>query len=98
MGTEPSPMEKETEGPPPPKEPERVSGRSAGLHSSVLTAEVLDKQTEICRSMVDINNSLLAINETLKLINGNLKNKYICSLYLDLRLVFNQKINLLLTL
>ena len=47
----------------------------AGLPSSVLTAEVLDKQTEICRSMVDINNSLLAINETLKLINENLKNK-----------------------
>ena len=74
MGTEPSPVEKEPEGPPPPKEPERVSGRSAGLHSSVLTAEVLDKQTEICRSMVDINKSLLAINETLKLINENLKN------------------------
>ena len=67
MGTEPSPVEKETEGPPPPKEPERVSGRSAGLHLSVVTAEVLDKQTEICRSMVDINKSLLAINETLKL-------------------------------
>ena len=74
MGTEPSPVE-ETEGPPPPKEPERVSGRSAGLHSSFLTAEVPDKQTEICRSMVDINYSLLAIHETLKLINENLKSK-----------------------
>jgi hypothetical protein len=38
--------------------PEHVSARSAGLHASVLSAEVLDKQIEMCRSMVEINNSV----------------------------------------
>ena len=49
--------DKEKEGPPP-TVPEHVSARSAGLHASVLSAEVLDKQIEMCRSMVEINNSV----------------------------------------
>ena len=73
MGTEPSPVE-ETEGPPPPKQlGTRVWPNCWSAFIGL--AEVLDKQTEICRSTVDINNSLLAIHETLKLINENLKNK-----------------------
>lgn len=63
---EPEPWQAAEDGPVPPAGP-------AGPRPVLMTAEVLERQTEMCHLLAAVVTSLEAINTTLKQINENLK-------------------------